>query len=87
MRIALRSDVTLMRQAMRGFHMLEHPDKWLGKPGNFTKVLYYWSRGKKRNASAYPPKPGPDRADMLRRLSVSETTDMERLAERRQAAA
>lgn len=85
-RIALRSDVRLMRQAMRGFHMLEHPDKWLGKPANFARVLYFWARGKKRNAKAYPPIAGPDRAEMLRHLAVNETMDMDRLAARKQAA-
>ena len=85
-RIALRSDVRLMRQAMRGFHMLEHPDKWLGKPANFARVLCFWARGKKRNAKAYPPIAGPDRAEMLRHLAVNETMDMDRLAARKQAA-
>jgi flavin-dependent dehydrogenase len=86
-RIAIRSDVGLLRQAMRGFHMLEHPDKWLGKPGNFIKVLYYWSRGKKRNAAAYPPSPGPDRNEMLRNLAIDEQADIARLGERSAVAA
>ena len=86
-RIAMRSDTALLRQAMRGFHMLEHPNKWLGKPGNFGKVMYYWARGKKANAAAYPPKPGPDRLEMLQRLSVNHETDMHRLAEKKRMAA
>ncbi|MBZ6379821.1 FAD-dependent oxidoreductase [Pacificimonas flava] len=89
-RIALRSDTDLLRQAMRGFHMLEHPNKWLGKPANFGKVMYYWTRGKRRNAAAYPPKLGPDRADMLERLSIDHRADMisqgSRSAGERQAA-
>ena len=80
-RIALRSDVTLLRQALRGFHMLEHPDKWLGKPRNLVAVLGYWMRGKTRNAAAYPPKPGPDRAEMLKALSVNAQADIERIAQ------
>ncbi|MEQ8559255.1 MAG: FAD-dependent oxidoreductase [Henriciella sp.] len=83
-RIALRSDTRLLRQAMRGFHMLEHPNKWLGKPGNFGKVLYYWSRGKKRNAEAYPPSPGPARKELMQGLSINYTADIDRLAAQRQ---
>lgn len=74
--IALRSDITLMRQALRGFHMLEHPSDWLRKPGNFVRVLRYWARGKKANAAAYAPKAGPDRAAMMRAISISPDADM-----------
>ncbi len=81
--IAVRSDVTLLRQALRGFHMLEHPNKWLGKPQNLAAVLGYWARGRKRNAAAYPPKAGPDRAEMLAALSVDAQADIEQV---RQAA-
>jgi len=75
-RIALRSDVTLLRQALRGFHMLEHPDRWLGQPKNLATVLGYWARGRRRNAAAYPPKLGPGRAEMLEALSIDVEADM-----------
>lgn len=75
-RIALRRDTGLLRQAMRGFHMLEHPNKWLGKPANLIKVLACWARGKKRNAAAYPPPLGPDRTDMLGALGVDHLADL-----------
>ncbi|GGE13649.1 hypothetical protein GCM10011529_20040 [Polymorphobacter glacialis] len=74
--IALRSDIGLMRQALRGFHMLEHPSAWLNKPGNMLRVLGYWARGKKANAAAYSPKPGPDRAEMMHAIGISPDTDM-----------
>jgi 2-polyprenyl-6-methoxyphenol hydroxylase-like FAD-dependent oxidoreductase len=77
-RIAVRSDVGLLRAAMRGFHMLEHPDKWLGKPENLVKVLYYWARGKRLNAAAYPPVAGPERHEMLAALNIDHTADMMR---------
>lgn len=80
-RIAIRSDVGLLRQAMRGFHMLEHPEKWLGKPANLSKVLYYWSRGRTRNAAAYPPKAGPERIEMMQALSLDHQADIVRIAE------
>jgi hypothetical protein len=75
-RIALRSDVSLLRQALRGFHMLEHPDKWLARPRNLAIVLGYWMRGPARNAEAYPPKPGPKRAELLKAVSVDAEADL-----------
>ena len=75
-RIAVRSDVRLLREAMRGFHMLEHPDKWLGKPANLGLVLYYWARGKRLNAAAYPPNPGPEREQMMRALRLDHQADL-----------
>lgn len=74
--VAVRSDVELLRQAMRGFHMLEHPEAWLKRPGNLVRVLGYWARGKQRNAKAYPPKPGPDRAAMMRELGLDPQADI-----------
>lgn len=74
--IAIRRDTRLMREAMRGFHMLEHPEAWLKKPGNMAKVLLTWARGKKRNAPAYPPKPGPEREDMMRGLGLDPQADI-----------
>jgi 2-polyprenyl-6-methoxyphenol hydroxylase-like FAD-dependent oxidoreductase len=75
-RIALRSDIDLLREAMRGFHMLEHPSKWLGKPKNLGRVLYYWARGKKRNLAAYPPEPGPNREELMRVLEIDHRADL-----------
>jgi hypothetical protein len=80
-RIALRADIALLRQAMRGFHMLEHPDKWLGKPSNLVKVLGFWMRGRTRNAALYPPKLGPERADMMQALALDFQADIDRVAE------
>lgn len=74
--IAVRSDPDLLREALRGFHMLEHPSAWLKKPGNLAKVLFYWARGRRQNAEAYPPKPGPDRADLMRAVGLSPEADM-----------
>lgn len=74
-RIAIRSDVRLLREFMRGFHMLEHPDKWLSRPRNLGKVLYYWARGKRRNAAAYPPPPGPGRSEMMHALALDADAD------------
>ena len=76
--VATRSDPDLLREALRGFHMLEHPSAWLGRPRNLAKVLGYWARGRRANAAAYPPKPGPRRETLFGRLGLS--ADADRLA-------
>lgn len=86
-RVALRSDTRLLREAMRGFHMLEHPEKWLSKPRNLASVLYYWARGKRANAAAYPPKAGPARNEMMQVLKLDWQADIERAAAERPLAA
>ncbi|WP_340646897.1 FAD-dependent oxidoreductase [Phenylobacterium sp.] len=78
--IAVRSNVDLLRAALRGFHMLEHPSAWLKRPANILRVLAYWARGKKANAAAYPPKLGPERHEMMTTLGLSPQLDIERLA-------
>jgi 2-polyprenyl-6-methoxyphenol hydroxylase-like FAD-dependent oxidoreductase len=84
---AIRLDIDLLRESMRGFHMLEHPNAWFHRPRNFLRILGYWARGKKRNAAAYPPKAGPDRATMMRALALPPEADIAILAERRAEAA
>lgn len=79
--VAVRSDPELLRAAMRGFHMLEHPSAWLRRPRNLAKVLGYWARGKARNAAAYPPKPGPDREELMAAVGLSPQADIDRLRE------
>lgn len=77
--IAMREDVELLREFLRGFHMLEHPEAWLKRPRNLAKIVKVWARGKSRNADLYPAKGGPDRDEMLAKVGVSPTADMERL--------
>ncbi|MDZ4373532.1 MAG: FAD-dependent oxidoreductase, partial [Phenylobacterium sp.] len=74
--IAVRYDIELLRQALRGFHMLEHPEAWLKRPRNLALVLRYWARGKRRNAAAYPPKAGPERPEMMRSLGLDPQADI-----------
>ena len=81
----MRYDVNLLREAMRGFHMLEDPDAWLKKPKNMLRILQIWARGKKANAAAYPPKAGPKREEMMRALGLPADADVIVLAERRRA--
>jgi 2-polyprenyl-6-methoxyphenol hydroxylase-like FAD-dependent oxidoreductase len=84
--IAVRQDVDLLRKAMRGFHMLEHPQAWLKRPGNLAQVLRCWARGKRRNAAYYPPKAGPGREEMMRALGLDHEADIRLAAETRLAA-
>jgi flavin-dependent dehydrogenase len=74
--IAMRQDVELLREFMRGFHMLEHPDAWLKRPANLAKIARVWARGRKRNADHYPAKAGPERDAMFGRVGVSATADL-----------
>jgi len=74
--IAIRSDADLLREALRGFHMLEHPSAWLKRPDNLAKVLRYWVTGRQKKAAAYPPKAGPGRSEMLQALGISPDADM-----------
>jgi 2-polyprenyl-6-methoxyphenol hydroxylase-like FAD-dependent oxidoreductase len=78
--IAVRSDVELLRAALRGFHMLEDPQAWLKRPKNLAKVMGYWARGRARNAEAYRPRGGPERAEMLHGLGLSAELDIQRVA-------
>jgi len=80
--IAVRSDPDLLRAFLRGFHMLEHPQAWLRRPGNLAKVLRVWARGRRRNAEAYPVA-GPERAALLSAVGVSPGRDVERLTSAR----
>ncbi|HEY9233692.1 MULTISPECIES: FAD-dependent oxidoreductase [Phenylobacterium] len=74
--IAVRSDPDLLREALRGFHMLEHPSAWLKRPDNLGKVLRYWATRRELKADAYPPKPGPTRSEMFAALGLSAEADM-----------
>jgi 2-polyprenyl-6-methoxyphenol hydroxylase-like FAD-dependent oxidoreductase len=78
--IAARSDIRLMRAMIRGFHMLEHPEAWLRRPRNLASVLGYWARGRRRNAAAYGPKPGPGRPEMFATIGLDADADMLRTA-------
>jgi 2-polyprenyl-6-methoxyphenol hydroxylase-like FAD-dependent oxidoreductase len=70
-RIAVRTDVDLLRLALRDFHMMEPPGAWLKRPGNLAKVLGVWAKGKRRNADLYPPSAGPGRGEMMRTLGLT----------------
>jgi flavin-dependent dehydrogenase len=84
--VATRQDIDLLREALRGFHMLEHPQAWLKRPRNLARVVGYWARGKRRNAAAYPPKAGPGRQEMMQALGLDAEADVRLAAQARRAA-
>ncbi len=67
---ALRSNLPLLREAMKGFHMLEPPTDWLKRPANLARVLGMWARPKAAKKNYYPPKLGPGRDEMHARLDA-----------------
>jgi flavin-dependent dehydrogenase len=77
--IALRRDADLLREAMRGFHMLAPPRAWLTRPAVIAKVLATWARGRRANARFYAEKPGPGRAEMFAHLGLPPEADLQRL--------
>ena len=68
--IALRSDPVLFRAAMRDFHMLERPGRWLRNPANIFRILRWWMRGKAANADRYAPRVGPEREPFFAALGL-----------------
>jgi 2-polyprenyl-6-methoxyphenol hydroxylase-like FAD-dependent oxidoreductase len=76
--IALRRDITLLRAAMRGFHMLAPPRGWLVRPGALATILATWARGRRANAAFYADKPGPPRLAMFAVLGLPAEAELAR---------
>jgi len=68
-----RGDIESLRAFSRAFHMIDEPDLWLRNPGQLARLLRFWSMPKsaKRARGFYPPKFGPDRAQMLAHLKLA----------------
>lgn len=77
--VAIRSDPALLREFMRGFHMLEDSRAWLKRPANAVKVLGAWATPKAMKQQWYPVKLGPDRPDMLGAVGIDPLEDPRRL--------
>ncbi|MBI1187534.1 MAG: FAD-dependent oxidoreductase [Alphaproteobacteria bacterium] len=74
--VALRADPNLLRDAMRAFHMLDAPDAWIKRPATMVKILGYWARGRRVNAAFYPPKAGPERAELFTAAGIDARADL-----------
>jgi hypothetical protein len=77
--IAIRRDPALLREFMRGFHMLEDSRAWLKRPANAVKVLGAWATPRVLKRDWYPVKLGPERAKMLTTVGVDPMEDPRRL--------
>jgi 2-polyprenyl-6-methoxyphenol hydroxylase-like FAD-dependent oxidoreductase len=68
---ASRGDLVVLRALMRPFHMHERPDAWLKRPEVIARVLKAWATARPLKAHLYPPKLGPERAEMLATLGLA----------------
>jgi hypothetical protein len=70
---ATRSDIHLLRDFSRAFHMIDYPADWMKKPSNVAKLLAIWAttRAVKEQRDLYPPKAGPERAEMFAKLHIA----------------
>jgi 2-polyprenyl-6-methoxyphenol hydroxylase-like FAD-dependent oxidoreductase len=70
---ASRADVDILRAMSRAFHMIDDPTAWLKKPSTLAAIMRYWAMPEKakRARGFYPPKFGPERAQMLSKLNLA----------------
>jgi len=66
---ASRGDLVVLRALMRPFHMHETPDAWTKRPEVLARILVAWIKA--RPLKIYPPKLGPERAEMLASFGIS----------------
>ncbi len=77
--VAIRRDPALLREFMRGFHMLEDSRAWLKRPANAVKVLAAWATPRAMKREWYPTKLGPERVEMLTSVGIDPLEDPRRL--------
>jgi flavin-dependent dehydrogenase len=70
---AQRGDVEVGRALSRVFHMLDEPSAFLKRPAIMARIMRVWamSASEKKARGLYPPKAGPDRAEMLKLLNIA----------------
>lgn len=69
---ATRGDITVLRAFSRAFHMIDDPNEWWKRPEIVARLLGFWAvpEKMKRARGYYPPKFGPERAEMLSKLAL-----------------
>jgi 2-polyprenyl-6-methoxyphenol hydroxylase-like FAD-dependent oxidoreductase len=67
---ALRSDVTLIREALSAFHMLAPPKAWLRRPRVILTILRLWVTPRRFKRRFYPRTPGPSRGEVMALISA-----------------
>jgi 2-polyprenyl-6-methoxyphenol hydroxylase-like FAD-dependent oxidoreductase len=70
---AQRGDVEVSRALSRVFHMLDEPTAFMRRPTIMARILKMWATptAEKKSRGLYPPKAGPDRAQMLALLNIA----------------
>ena len=70
---AQRGDVQVSRALSRVFHMLDEPTAFLKRPAIVVRILATWATpvADKKKRGLYPPKAGPERAEMLALLNIA----------------
>ena len=70
---ATRGDIDILRAFSRTFHMIDDPNDWWRNPATVAGILRFWAMPKtvKRARGFYPPKFGPERAQMLAKLNLA----------------
>ncbi|HVZ90311.1 MAG TPA: hypothetical protein VG843_01580 [Rhizomicrobium sp.] len=70
---ATRGDLETLRAFSRAFHMIDPPNQWLKNPATIVQLLQFWAtpRQIKQSRGHYPPRFGPDRAEMLAKLNLA----------------
>jgi len=70
---AQRGDVEVSRALSRVFHMLDEPTAFMKRPAIVARILGIWATptAVKKSRGLYPPKAGPDRAQMLALLNIA----------------
>jgi 2-polyprenyl-6-methoxyphenol hydroxylase-like FAD-dependent oxidoreductase len=70
---ATRGDIEILRAFSRTFHMIDDPNIWWKNPATVVGLVRFWAtpKGAKQARSFYPPKFGPERAEMFARLNLA----------------
>jgi hypothetical protein len=70
---AQRGDLEVSRALSRVFHMLDEPTAFLRNPAVMARILKTWALPKslKQARGWYPPKFGPERAEMFATLGLA----------------
>jgi flavin-dependent dehydrogenase len=70
---ATRGNINVLRAFSRTFHMIDDPNDWWRSPATVAGILRFWAMPKALKCARgfYPPKFGPERAQMLAKLNLA----------------
>lgn len=70
---ATRGDIEILRAFSRAFHMIDDPNEWWKRGSTVAGLLRIWAMPKaaKRARGFYPPKFGPERAELFAKLDLA----------------